>query len=129
MPANDAPREEYVKDNDYTVSVSQTREKVLAESYFPLKAVSAITRTFNFLAQQVTTTTRDFIYQSAAHNYGGSSGVSVTTNIQNFADIQSPEEIALMHARLTDLGGKPPALDNMLTGPSALAKPKLKAAP
>jgi hypothetical protein len=126
MSAPGAAQEEYVKDNDYTLSVNQTEEKVLARTAYPLTATSSITRTFNFLSQQITTTTRDYIYQPAAHNYGGSSGVSVTTTIQNFRDIQSPEEIARMHARLLDMDGHPPDLDNVLKNDLPLAKPRLK---
>jgi hypothetical protein len=113
MSDDSAPSEEYVKENDYTISALRQRETVLVKADYPLTAVSSLTRSFNFLAQLVTTVTRDYVYQAGGYKYGGSSGVSVTTAVQNFDDIQSQGEIEAMHARLKALGGNPPELDEL----------------
>lgn len=116
--------EEYVKENDYTLSVERRRESKLSQTDYPLTAVSSITRTFNFLAQQVTTVTRDLVYQAGGYKYGGSSAVSATTTVQNFDDVQSQGEIAVMHAKLKSLGGNPPALEELVKqGPRPLRLP------
>jgi len=112
--------EELVKDNDYTLSV------VRKGSWYDsgVNFSSRITRTFNFLAAQVTTSTRDMTWQPGGYKSGGSSGVSTTMTMQRFDEFQSDAEIRLMHAKLVELGGKPPAIDDILP---AQIKPSLPA--
>lgn len=116
--------EELTKDNDYTISVVRKGEN----SHDGVRFNSRITRSFNFLAAQVTTTTRDITYQGGGYQSGGSSGVSTTTTMQRFDEFQSDAEIRLMHLRLVALGGNPPALDDILPAPAkpALAAPSVK---
>lgn len=102
--------EKLVKDNDYTIS--QVRAGKGYEDSVNFN--SRITRTFNFLAAQVTTQTRDITYQGGGYKSGGSSGVAATVTIQNFDEFQSKAEIRLMHEELVKLGGHPPAIDEVL---------------
>ncbi len=110
--------EDTMKENDYTLSVIRKGEGYDTGVSFNTR----ITRTFNFLAQQVTTMTRDITYQGGGYKTGGSSGVSTAIAHQRFDDFQSDAEIRLMHEKLTQLGGKPPALDEILP---SLGKAKL----
>jgi len=113
-------KEEFVRENDYTVSA--VRKGTGYEDGVSFN--SRITRTFNFLAAQVTTLTRDITFQGGGYNKGGSSGVSTTTTMQRFDEFQSDAEIRLMHQKLVELGGAPPALEDILPSRS---KPSLPA--
>lgn len=107
----------FIKDNDYTLTVEMAEEQKQPGyyDYVVPKLVSSIRRTFNFLSAQVTTVTRDWAYQKVQDGRAGSSSaVSTTTHIQNFNDVQSAAEIKLMHAKLTEMGGRPPALEDVL---------------
>lgn len=99
-----------VKDNDYTLSQVRTGKGYEDGVNFNTR----ITRTFNFLAAQVTMQTRDITYQGGGYKTGGSSGVASTVTVQNFDDFQSKAEIRLMHEELVKLGGRPPAIDSLL---------------
>jgi len=110
--------EKFFKKNDYTLDViDQTSETYNSyDSALPMTHVSSLTRTFNFLSGQVTTVTRDLMFQSHGYEKGGSSSVAATATTQNFDDLPSTAEVELMHAKLKDLGGKPPALETVLGG-------------
>jgi len=101
--------------NDYTlIQKIETQPDITLEGYnVLLRSRSQTTRTFNFLAAQLTTTTRDYAY---ADSSGGGATVATQTFIQNFEDMQSPREIAYMHAALMALGGKPPPLEEVTGG-------------
>lgn len=93
-----------------------------------------LSRIFNFTAQQVITLyerggIQDYTIP-AGSNYGSSStgrSVAVTSSmqIQNFDDLPNQDDIAQMHAALTELGGKPPSLEKIL-GRLNKSKPGLK---
>ena len=60
----------------------------------------------------------------------GSASVALASHTQNFADVQSPDEILRMHAKLLELGGHPPAaeelrLSNTQTVIKGAAAPKM----
>lgn len=102
---------EYSMDNDYTISETTARRKDLAHGFV---AVSTITRTFNFLAQQVTTHTLDALMgNSGGYKIGGTSGINSSQSQQHFDDFRSDGEIIFMHEKLTALGGKPPAIEDI----------------
>lgn len=110
-------RENVFKINDYTIAQQLEAHPETIDGYQDGLAVRGrITRTFNFLSAQVTTVTRDLTYETRGGSAGGSSSVSTQTIIQNFSDIQSDAEIRLMHQKLRDAGGKPPAIDDVLRG-------------
>lgn len=111
-----ATQQKFDKLNDYTLVVSlHEKRREDGSLYKPSMTIEhTLTRTFNFLAGQVTTLTQDRIYQSIDDKAGGSAAVAVTNHIQNFSDIQSSKEIELMHGNLIKLGGKPPALGDVL---------------
>lgn len=105
--------EEFKKDNDYTISVvTETSNKTKGE--YAVESASILTRTFNFLSAQVTTTKQDSIYQSRGYHGGGSSSIATQMFIHNFSDIQSYGEIKLMHAKLVEMGGTPPELSDII---------------
>lgn len=108
-------KEELIKLNDYTLIQKTEAPDVTRSGYSSgLKALSQVTRTFNFLAAQLTTTTRDITYEARGSEAGGTSAVHTQTFIQNFEDMQSDREIAYMHKKLVELDGKPPALEEVL---------------
>lgn len=90
------------KDNGYTL-------RVHTEDFTNAHHSRSITQLFNFKAAQVTTLAREWISVSGVTS-------STQMNIQNFSDIESKEEIREMHAKLVELGGTPPALDDILPG-------------
>lgn len=110
-------QERLTKINDYTLlqTLRPADEETDAwGSTFYVK--SQLTRSFNFLSAQVTTISRDVTFQSRGSEAGGSSSVSTQAIIQNFSDIQSDAEIRLMHAKLKELRGNPPPIDDILRG-------------
>lgn len=110
-------REMFKKLNDYTlIHRIDAPEEELDGYHRNLKINTRITRTFNFLSAQLTTTTRDMTYESRGGDAGGSSSVSTQTIIENFDSIQSKAEIRLMHAELQKQNGKPPPLEEVLSG-------------
>ncbi|MFN7113793.1 MAG: hypothetical protein ACK4PK_05470 [Alphaproteobacteria bacterium] len=109
--------EKLIKINDYTIAQQIDAADERIGGYGDgLYVYARITRTFNFLAAQMTTVTRDMTYESRGGSAGGSSSVSAQTLIQNFSDIQSDAEIRLMHAKLKEKSGNPPPLDDILRG-------------
>ncbi len=109
-----APEENFVKDNAHTLSVITTRTVENAPS--SIRTISRVTRTFNFLAAQVTTQTYDSALQSGGYNIGGVAAMSTTTLQQQFDDFSSDRELRFMHDKLVELGGTPPAIDDLLGG-------------
>jgi hypothetical protein len=89
--------ETFEKLNDYTLSVATAFS--IHSSADPL-----LRRIFNFNARQVTE-----IYSMW---YG--EGTSSSMQSRNFSDFDSQDEIALMHKKLREMGGHPPALDGLL---------------
>jgi hypothetical protein len=109
-----APEENFVKDNAHTLSVITTRAVENAPS--SIRTISRVTRTFNFLAAQVTTQTYDAALQSGGYQSGGVAAMSTTTLQQQFDDFASDREIRFMHNKLVEMGGTPPAIDDLLGG-------------
>jgi hypothetical protein len=109
--------ERLIKINDYTIAQQINAPNESISSYSEgLNIQARITRTFNFMAAQMMTVTRDLTYEGRYGHAGGSSSVSTQTIIQNFSDIQSDAEIRLMHKELKALKGNPPPLDDILRG-------------
>lgn len=106
--------EELIKLNDYTLIQKTEAPDVTRSGYGSgLKVLSQVTRTFNFMAAQLTTTTRDVSFESRGSEAGGTSAVATQTFIQNFEDMQFGREVAHMHAQLIELGGNPPPLEEI----------------
>lgn len=72
------------------------------------------TKLFNFLAREVTTIHRDWLLEGRGSSAAGTSAVTSHTSIQSFDDLSSTAEVAAMHRKLVELGGKPPGLDEVL---------------
>ena len=79
----------------------------------------SIARIFNFKAAQVTTIAREWISGSAGNT------IHSQLDVRNFSEIDSKDEIREMHKKLVELGGTPPAIDDIL--PQSAAKPKVAA--
>ncbi|HYD19060.1 MAG TPA: hypothetical protein VEF76_11325 [Patescibacteria group bacterium] len=80
-----------------------------------------ISRLFNFKARQLTTIyerggTQEFKIPDGHYSStpGYAAAVTSSMTVQNFRDLEGSDEIAEMHAKLVDLGGKPPALNEIL---------------
>lgn len=101
--------ESFDKDNDYTLVQNTT---YIATNHHN----RSIARIFNFKSAQVTTVVREWISGTAGNT------IHSQLDVRNFSEIDSKDEIRDMHKRLVDLGGKPPAIDDIL--PQSAAKPK-----
>lgn len=78
-----------------------------------------ITRLFNFKAQQVTTLYREWI------SFSSGSTVTSQMSTQSFDEIPTKDELRDMHAKLQELGGKPPSLEEVfgdMDKPASLGK-------
>jgi hypothetical protein len=120
-------QETFIRLNDYTLlqQIDAPDEKI--SIYGEICIRTRITRTFNFLAAQMTTVTRDLTYEGRGREAGGSSSVSTQAIIQNFSDIQSDGEIRLMHEKLKALKGSPPPLEDVMpSAAKATGKPALR---
>lgn len=108
----------YTKENDYTllVTIAENSEIKQVEDVARIKKETNYSRIFNFASGQVTTLLQSRIYQSRNTDSGASAAVSTQMHIQNFTDLPSRIELDMMHAKLTDMGGKPPPLDDVLNG-------------
>lgn len=91
--------EEFSVFNDYTLEVGTSFGSGSNHSFH-------LTRLFNFKAQQVTSIYRDWIT---------SNGAAVSTQVltQNFDEIQGKAELRDMHGKLEEIGGHPPALEEI----------------
>lgn len=89
--------EVFEKINDYTLSVT---------AVFSLQAQAdpTLRRIFNFKARQIT------------NIYSMWFGHSVTSSMQmqSFSDLDSQDEVRVMHGKLVELGGNPPAFDDIV---------------
>lgn len=103
-----ADNEVYEKINEYTLSAVTDFSRQSG-------ADPELRRIFNFKARQVTN-----IYSQW---YG--SAVSNSMVIQKFSELDSLDEVAEMHKRLRDKGGKPPPLEQDNLGKSP-ARPMLR---
>lgn len=105
---------QYTVDNDYTLSEIITRTPEEPNSF---SGRSVITRTFNFLAQQVTTHVRDSVLgNSGGYKSGGAGNVSTAFTQQHFEDFRSDAEIVFMHKKLKELKGNPPPIEDITRG-------------
>ncbi len=113
MPVADSAQE-FVVDNEYTLSVITSRTHASETSF---KERSTITRTFNFLAQQVTTHVRDTaLGNTGGYRTGGAGSIATAITQQHFDDFRSDAEIIYMHTKLRELGGNPPAIEDVTRG-------------
>jgi hypothetical protein len=104
----------YNADNDYTLSESITRSIPERNGF---SGSCTMTRTFNFLAQQVTTHVRDSLCgENGGYKSGGAGGVSTAVTQQHFEEFRNDAEIVFMHGKLKDLGGRPPPLAEIARG-------------
>ena len=108
---------EFNKLNDYTLRADT---KVYEGSDNGVKRYSGYSRTFNFLARQVTTVHRDWLSEGRGSSAGGSAAIATHVMTESFDDLPSAEELKVMHAKLVELQGKPPALEDVL--PNTLGK-------
>jgi hypothetical protein len=93
--------------NDHTYYESQS---IVAKNDSDWFRESCICREFNFLSRQRTTTVEFVLWNKGTKQHS----LAVSTTIDNFRDIEGEDEIARAHKALLDLGGKPPALDEIL---------------
>jgi len=104
-------KEEFEKVNDYMIAVKLTLDSL---SGYNSNGRHELTRIFNFQSGQVTTIARDWLHQDRGSESGGSSASALQMSVQNFGDIEQQGEIEIMHRRLVQMGGKPPALADIL---------------
>lgn len=98
--------EEFSKVNDHTLLAEQTIGTGTASNNWDRR----LSRLFNFKSGQVTTLFTEWLtYSSGPSN-------SSQMQVQNFSDIQSKDEIREMHAKLKELGGNPPDIEELLGG-------------
>jgi hypothetical protein len=100
-------KEDFTKLNDYTLRVEHSEER--SHSNTRLRISHA--RTFNFLARQVET-----IHSENLYDYKNDVPVSLSTygRVESFDELPSSLEIKFMHAKLIEMEGKPPALEEIL---------------
>lgn len=106
-------KEDFEKVNDYTLAVKLAMDSL--DGYYS-KGKYELTRIFNFQAGQVTTIARDWMHQDRGSESGGSSATALQMTVQNFGDIEAQGELEIMHGKLVQLGGKPPAIEDILPG-------------
>ena len=106
--------ESYAAINSYTLRVTDEHKREF-DGYgsYNMTHLSSITRTFNFLAAQVETVTRDLLFQSHGSERGGSASVATLGRVESFDDLPSTAEVRFMHEKLKALGGTPPALEEI----------------
>lgn len=112
---------EYFKEDDYTLSVTNT-----------LPSGGSICRMFNFASRQVTTVFREKAeMMGEMRAYGSNGGVSVARavaltsqmHIQKFSELDNLDEVDFLRQELIKRGGKPPEASEALDKPkSAVAK-------
>jgi hypothetical protein len=104
MSKKEANEEVFEKLNDYTLSVVNDFVRMS-------EADPELRRIFNFKAQQVTSISTIW--------YG--SAVSNVMDVRNFSDLDSLDEVQLMHAKLIEMEGKPPSLDRIVCKPKIVS--------
>lgn len=97
--------EVFEKLNDYTISATLDFDRME-------RADSELRRIFNFKAQQVT----------SIYSMWYSQAVTSSMTTQKFSEFDSLDEIKLMHEKLVELDGHPPALPAPNDG---LGKPRI----
>ncbi|HYD19059.1 MAG TPA: hypothetical protein VEF76_11320 [Patescibacteria group bacterium] len=104
------PNEKFEKLNDYTLLVTTDFQDWSNEK---------LRRIFNFQSRQVS----EIFIQSSSN----ATANSMTTT--RFSELDSLDEVRAMHAVLSQKGGKPPAPEDLLDGPTkpALKSPALRA--
>ena len=115
--------EKFEKIGDYTLRVDAKQNE---GSDNGIRKYNSYTKMFNFLARQVTTIHRDWVYEPRGGDAGGTSALSTHARVESFDELPSTGEIRYMHGKLKELGGTPPALEEIL--PDALDKksPRLR---
>lgn len=100
--------ETFNKINDYTLRLEQ---KETEKSGYRVELRTKCSRTFNFLARQV-----DVVYSAHAYNTYNAEATQPSTQmrVESFDEMPSTLEIKFMHAKLIEMGGKPPALEDIL---------------
>lgn len=111
----------YTKEDDYTL---------LATSEVP--DGGKLCRYFNFAAGEITTIYREKAEMQVEKTSGYSStanvSVSVSTaltsqmSVRKFSELDSFNEVALLHKKLVDLKGNPPPLDDIINTAVATGK-------
>lgn len=90
------------KVNDYTLNVSDGFNN------------GYLTRSFNFAAKQITTVFTASMKEAQGLGYQQNPSVSVAITsqmaIQRFSELDSQDELEMMHAKLKEMGGNPPDL-------------------
>jgi hypothetical protein len=90
-----------------------------------------LSRIFNFEARQLITLyecggVKDYrIPGGYSDRTGYSAAVTSSMDVKNFSALDDAQELARMHAKLKELGGDPPAIDD-LTGQMGKKKPALR---
>lgn len=90
----------FEKLNDYTLSVINDFAR-------HSEADPELRRIFNFKAREVTSITT--LWYKVA--------VSTAMTVKSFSDLDSLDEVELMHAKLVEMEGHPPALDEIVRKP------------
>lgn len=110
-------QEDFEKVNDYTLRVTSVLYSAKKDHRTTNESRDVeLTRIFNFESAQITTIGTSATVTIPKPGYSGGSGASdsMQVTITDFADLPSTTELARMHAKLKKLGGKPPALEEVL---------------
>ena len=109
-------QEEFKLINSYTLAqvVELTNRE---ESHYNTeeKRRAELTRIFNFEAAQVTTigTSATVTYPRPGYSGGSGTSDSMQVVVTDFADLSPTRELERMHAKLKEMGGKPPPLEDI----------------
>jgi hypothetical protein len=112
-------KESFEKINDYTIAhVVELADTENSHYNTSEKHRAALTRVFNFEAAQMTTigTSATVTYPRPGYSGGSGTSDSMQVVVTDFADLSSSRELQRMHAQLKKMGGKPPALDDIIGG-------------
>ncbi|HEX2753074.1 MAG TPA: hypothetical protein VHP34_08250 [Alphaproteobacteria bacterium] len=112
-------KESFEKINDYTIAhVVELADAENSHYNTNEKHRAALTRVFNFEAAQITTigTSATVTYPRPGYSGGSGTSDSMQVVVTDFADLSSSRELQRMHAQLKKMGGKPPALDDIIGG-------------
>lgn len=115
--------EEFNRVGDYILRVDFRLQE---GRYSDVVKYNGYTRIFNFLSRQVTTIHRDWMCEGRGSQAGGTSAMASHVETQGFDDLPSAEEITVMHRKLCELGGTPPALEDVIPENIAKAAPRLR---
>jgi|GEM_PF-1235992 len=110
-------KETFEKINDYTLRVDVEMFKTSGTiNSSEMKRSVTLSRIFNFESAQITTMGTSATVVVPRQGYSGGAGVSDTMDVTvtDFAELSSTRELSRMHAKLRDMGGTPPALDDVL---------------